>query len=814
MMEVSATGYRYLFPFELRTESLDITTGRLSMLSKYIHKILAAGCLFIPIFLLSATTSKAQTKQLHVWLKEITYLQNIPAAGLEEQRSGVAQIFSGVELWLKLYPGSSISLPSAPPQPWNAEQMSSLVADLRAAVESLLEHDLGRPFELGAMEVSVTAETSPLSPIVTSISHSEIRNLHTTDLTQSIPYLPGIGVDHNSASGRMGIMIRGFDTRQVGLYMDGIPLYVPFDGFADISRFLTSDVSEIDVAKGYSSPLLGPNGLGGAVNLVTRQPEKKLDADAVIGTGPGNRLESWLHLGSRWRRFFFQGGMDWLQTDYFPISGKFIANAMQSGSDRINSDRRDARYNGRMAWTPREQDQYVLSYSNQKADYGVPPYSGTDTQNNKPKFWRWPYWNKDFYYFNSSTSLGATDSIKFRAFYDRYRNSMTGYSDATYSNVASVAPYDDHSVGASADFSTRRLPRHSMGASFFLKDDIHKESGATYKGSDVSTQPWRTHHDRIISIGFQDIITVSSRIRATLGFSADLLNAVKAEDLKTTVSGSGKNALRTYSVEPFSCLGSDCQGHVWNYNPLASISYSISKRGSLFFSFAQKSHFPTLKDRYSYRYGKAIPNPTLKAEHARNWNLGYSHVVGLNTILRADLFRSDVYDAIQNAIIPAEYEDQCPAMPAGKCQQAVNIGKEVHQGVELAVRSNLISRLTVNMNYSFLKWTISGPANMLRAHPIRAPKHKIVGVANLILPREILLMATMRYESGTITTNDSGVIVPASKFATADLGLVVPLCVGMSMQTGIHNLFDRNYYYREGFPEPGRNWHFRIRYRF
>ncbi len=733
---------------------------------------------------------------------------------MEEQRAGVEQIFSGVELWLKLHPGSAVSLPSAPPRPWNAEQISSLVADLRVTVESLLKQDPGRPFELGAMEVSVMAEISPMSPIVTSINHSEIRNFHTSDLAQSLPYIPGIGVDHNSASGRMGIMLRGFDTRQVGLYMDGIPIYVPFDGFADISRFLTSDVSEIDVAKGYSSPLLGPNGLGGSVNLVTRQPEKKLDADAAIGTGAGNRLESWLHLGSRWHRFFFRGGMDWLQTDYFPISGKFASNAMQTGFDRINSDRRDTRYNGRLAWTPREQDQYVLSYSNQKADYGVPPYSGTDTQNNKPKFWRWPYWNKEFCYFNSNTDLGATDSLKFRAFYDRYRNNMTGYTDATYSDLASIAPLDDHSMGTSADFSTRRLSRHSMGTSFFLKDDIHKESGATYTSSEVLTEPWRTHHDRTISIGFQDIIRISSRIRATLGFSADLLNAIKAEDLKTTITGSGKNAVRTYSVEPFSCLGFDCPSHVWNYNPLASVSYSVSEMGTLFFSFAQKSHFPTLKDRYSYRYGKAIPNPSLKAEHVRSWNLGYSHVLGLNSMLRADLFRSDVYDAIQNAIIPAEYEDQCPAMPAGKCQQAVNIGKEVHQGVEFAVRSNPMSRLMVDASYSFLEWSISGPLNMLRAIPVRAPKHKIVGVANLILPREISLLATIRYESGTITTNDSGVIVPASKFATVDFGLIAPIYSGMSIQIGIHNLFDRNYYYQEGFPEPGRNWHFSIRYRF
>ena len=784
------------------------------MFSNSNYKISAAGSLFILIILTGTAALKAQSKQLYIWLDDLVYLQNTPAANLQEQQTGIDRIYSGVEAWLNLHPHSNVSLPSAPPQPWNGEQLQSMVADLRKAVQFLLEHDTGRAFELGAMEITVTAETSPLSPVISSLCHSEIGNLHATDVALSLPYLPGIGVDHNSASGRMGIMLRGFDSRQVGLFVDGMPTYVPYDGFADISRFLTGDLSEIDVAKGYSSPLLGPTGLGGAVNLVTRQPGKKLDAAAAIGAGSGNRLESLLHLGSRWRSFFVQGGMDWLQAANFPVSGKFVTNEMQPGYDRINSDRRDVRYNGRFAWTPRENDRYVLSYSNQKSDYGVPPYSGTDTENNKPKFWRWPYWKKEMYYFNSNTELGAADAVKFRAFYDRYRNNMTGFADSSYSSVSSIAPYNDYSAGASAEFTTRGLSRHLMSAMFFLKDDVHKESGITYSNDSALTQPWRTDHDRIISMGFQDIVTVSSRIRATLGFSADLLDAVKAEDLKTTFTGSGKNAVRTYSVVPFSCTDSDCPNRLWNYNPLASISYSISEMSSIFFSFARKSHFPTLKDRYSYRYGKAIPNPALRAEHTRNWSLGYSHIFGLNTILRADLFQSDVYDAVKNAIIPSEYEGQCPSMPTGKCQQAVNIGKEVHQGVELALRSNPVSQLTLDLNYSYLNWTVSGPPNMLKAYPVRAPKHKIVATATTALPREILLLATVRYESGTLTINDSGAIIPASRFATADVGLVVPLNAGMSAQTGIQNLFDRNYYYQEGFPEPGRNWHFSFHYRF
>jgi iron complex outermembrane receptor protein len=776
-------------------------------------------CLLIAFF--GAPKARAQIKQLNMWLDDLTSLQNSSDADLREQFDAVASIFSGIELWLKLHPKSGIEMPVAPQQPWSIDQTRSLVARLRRVVENILKQNPGQPFELGATEVIVTAEASPLSPVANSIDHTEIRNLYAEKVTQSIQYLPGTTVDHNSPRGQSGIMIRGFDTRQVGLYLDGIPIYVPYDGFADVNRFLTSDLGEIEVAKGYSSPLLGPNGLGGAVNLITRQPEKKLEADAALGTGSGNKLESWLHLGSRWQPFIVWGGVDWLQTDFFPISGKFALNSLQPDYHRVNSYQRDARYSGRFGWMPKPQDQYVFTYTTQRADYGVPPYGGKDPENNKPKYWQWPYWNKDSYYFNSHTGLGETSALKLRAFYDRYRNSMNGFTDGTYKSLASASPYDDYSAGASTVFTTRVLPRHAISTSFFFKDDTHKESGITYKNDSILTQPQRRHRDQLISIGIQDVLLISSRIRATVGFSADLLNPKKAQDLETIVVGSGKNATTTYSIAPFQCSGSSasasfssCLNHVWDYNPLASISYSLATTGTLFFAVAQKSHFPTLKDRYSYKNGRAIPNPALQPEHARNWSLGYSHVFTRNTIMRVDLFRSDVYDAIQNAIIPEQSENQCPSLAGGMCQQAVNVGKEAHQGAEIAVRSTPLSRLTLDMNYSYLHWTISGPPNMLGIQPTRAPKHKFIGIASMHLPHEALLLATVRYESGTITTNDVGSVVPASKFATADLELTVPIYAGMRLQTGVRNLFDRDYYFQEGFPQPGRTWHINMRYRF
>jgi outer membrane receptor protein involved in Fe transport len=139
--------------------------------------------------------------------------------------------------------------------------------------------------------------------------------------------------------------------------------------------------------------------------------------------------------------------------------------------------------------------------------------------------------------------------------------------------------------------------------------------------------------------------------------------------------------------------------------------------------------------------------------------------------------------------------------------------------VEFILRSNAFSHVTLDMNYSYLSRSITGPEAMPPVYPTGTPKHKIVSTANIMLPRDIFLTATARYESGNIgdfilDENSYVLPIPASKFATLDLGGIFPIYGGARLQIGVDNLFDRYYYYREGYPRTGRNWFFNMKYRF
>jgi len=83
------------------------------------------------------------------------------------------------------------------------------------------------------------------------------------------------------------VSIRGFDSREVPLFIDGIPVYVPYDGYVDLGRFTTADLAAIQVAKGFSSVAYGANTLGGAISRFSPLLEM-----ALLGQGkPVLRLQ-------------------------------------------------------------------------------------------------------------------------------------------------------------------------------------------------------------------------------------------------------------------------------------------------------------------------------------------------------------------------------------------------------------------------------------------------------------------------------------------------------------------------------------------
>lgn len=664
------------------------------------------------------------------------------------------------------------------PDPTSAAGRAALIeeaAALRAALEEQQRNLPGSVFQLARMEVNVTADLPQIST-ADSLDESEYRKRNLGVITDALELVPGVSVQRIGARNERGVFIRGFDIRQVPLYIDGIPVYVPYDGYVDMDRFLTYDVGEMEVSKGFSSPLYGPNALGGAINLITKAPSKPLTLDLGTGYGSGREVNGFGNAGVKWKDYWVQGGFAWLSSDTFPLSSDFRPVLLQSAGNRDNAYQRDYKSRIRFGWTPNSRDQYTFTYANQQGQKGNPPYAGTDPLV-RARFWQWPQWDKESYYFVGNKGLGEFTYLRARAYYDKFDNLLRSFDNACYCTQTTPrafnSPFDDDTYGTNLEFGTRAGQRQTVKSSLYFKDDTHREGNIG--------EPTRSFRDQSFSFGFEDTVRISGKASAIFGFSADHLRVRNAENF---VRG---------AVEPFP------RNDVWAFNPQAGLFYTLREATKLHLTFARKTRLPTMKDRYSYRMGLAIPNPDLLEERTNNWEAGLTHLLGRRTLLQANLFRSDVSNSVQRFYLQPNLF------------QFRNLGEARFLGGEVSVRGSLTPRSEIQANYTYLsRRNMTNPGLPM----IDTPRHRVYSTATYQLGSRIMLLADFGYEGGRIYQNEGGRFGRASNFGRVGLGATARLCRQAELQTGLHNALDRNYFLVDGYPEAGRTAYINLRYRF
>ncbi|MGB9605761.1 MAG: TonB-dependent receptor plug domain-containing protein, partial [Bryobacteraceae bacterium] len=612
---------------------------------------------------------------------------------------------------------------------------------------------------MGRIEIHVSAQ-APQIGVATTVDENAYRLRHAQTLAGALVPVAGITLDRIGQRNETGAFVRGFDVRQTPVYVDGIPVYVPYDGYLDLDRFLTAGISEIEIAKGFTSPLYGPNAIGGAINLISKEPAEALHGELGAGYGSGRAAEGFANLGLRRSRYWVQGSFSRLSSDSFPLSKDFRGGPTQPPGERVNAYREDSLVRARFAWTPSEGRQYSFTYANQKADKGQPPYAGLDPTV-RVRYWQWPQWDKQSYYLIASRALGARAYLRARLYRDQSQNVVQSFDDARYATQllrsSFTSRYDDATNGAMIELGAGLAARHTIKAATYLKDDRHREANVG--------EPWRNFHDLALSLGVEDTVRLTRRASLILGFSADRLANRRAEDW------------RQGRLAPFPSAALEAA------NAQAGLWYAVSESGRLHFSFARKTRLPTLKDRYSYRLGTSIPNPFLRAERAGNWEAGYSQLLGRCTMIETALFASWLGDTIDRFYVqPNVY-------------QLRNLGRTRHLGGELEVRSSLLSRVDLTANYTYLsRRNLSDPGSP----PVGTPRHRVYAALTGRVNSRWSGFADWYFESGRLNRNDAGRLMPVAAFAVAGAGGVVQLGKGLELRLGAGNLFDRNYWLVDG----------------
>ena len=640
--------------------------------------------------------------------------------------------------------------------------------------------DAASVFTLGEIEVSGKADDNK-NITIDRIDAEEIRDFNRNSVADAANLLPGVTASVSGGRSEQTLYVRGFDIKHVPLFLDGIPIYVPYDGYPDLARFKTFDLSEIIVSKGFTSVLYGPNTMGGAINMVSRRPEKTYEGNVGAGYSSGNTYNTYINAGSNQKTWYIQTGASYLNSDYFRLSDDFQPVKTEKGGQRDNSYQQDEKVNVKVGFTPNKDDEYAFSYIYQHGEKGTPPYAGTDPSVTA-RYWQWPYWDKQSYYFTSNTKFNDIGYIKSRIYYDTFKNSVFSYDDDTYTTIskkyAFKSNYDDYTDGASLELGTPLIPHNQLKLALHYKLDVHRE-----KNSD--TTPLLTFKDQTLSAGLEDTITFTDAIYAITGISYDTIKTLDAQNL----TSSGK-------ITDFPA------GTTSGVNPQLGFFYQPSKDSTIHVSAAQKTRLPTIKDRYSYKLGTAIPNPDLDPEKSTNYEIGYESKQIQNIYWKSTVFFNDVTDYILSVKVPD------PNNSGKTTLQNQNIGKVSLSGFESELSAYLFTSLQLGCNYTFTSAENKSDASEL----INIPQHKLVPYLKYTLFDRWSVLADAEFDSKRYSSTD-GVQV-ASGFTVANLKFGYDFGNGFLAETGVKNIFDKDYELQEGYPEAGRTLFANVRYSF
>ena len=613
-----------------------------------------------------------------------------------------------------------------------------------------------------------------------SIGSDQIRQFHRLTVSSALNLLPGITQSNVGPRNESMIYIRGFDLRQTPVFIDGVPVYVPYDGYVDLARFTTFNLSKIEVERGGASVLYGANTMGGVINLISSRPAHLLEVNGGAGWLTGGH-EEYINLGSKMNKFYMQVNLSRFERDYYNLPHSFKPTKTEDGGKRDNSYNDDWKYGFKLGFVPNKKNEYAIGYTHQEGTKGTPVYTGSDTLNSlykSPRYWQWPKWNKESIYFLSNSTLTPESYVKTRLFYDQFVNVLESFDNASYTTqtkpYAFTSYYNDYTFGGNVEYGHSLSSSNLAKTAFHFKQDVHREHNAG--------EPVRRMVDNTFSVGATDHHTFNEHWTIEGGAGFNYRQSVEAQNYNS----------QTKTITPFP---SNDNGAV---NVQAKLIHSFKADRTLTLTAGRMTRFATIKDRYSYKLGTALPNPDLHAENALNTALQYSDREIKNLQLEGSVFYSQIHDVIQN--VNNVYYD---SVKQQWLSQSQNKGRAAYYGAEASVTWHFATAFSSGLNYSFIKRkNLDNPT--LRFTDV--PEHKAIGWVQYAISR-LDFSLNGEYDASRYSTSYG---TRAPSFFLVHANAAFKATGWLRLQGGVNNIFDRNYMLTEGYPEQGRNYFVKI----
>jgi outer membrane cobalamin receptor len=468
----------------------------------------------------------------------------------------------------------------------------------RTAEKQKKEKEQEKPVRI-TEEIQVIGKAPREIPLatVTTIEATALEQRRPLDLSEAIKYAPGVMVTVGG-KGEYTLKLRGIDSGRIALLVDGIPIVEPYFGTFDLKTVSSGGIQSMQITKGPSSVLYGPNTLGGIVNVITRRPTSDPRVYVTLALGNQNTR------GGGADTAFQFGKVGVVASALYQDSNGFrYTDPSGVKQDRLLSDYQRFNLSGKVIYNPSSTSEIMINAGRYHSAYGIPP-----DLFGRARYWRFKDWDRTSVSAGGYASIGDKALVRFRGYYVNYYNVLDQYTNGSLTALSAESTYDNPIYGFFG------LGEISLATWNSLKASVYYEADKTRQQDDTPL-PWNSYKQNTFSAGIEDHVSVLDDWKLILGVSLDSLHKF--------VGG------RTNKV-----------------NPLVGVKYSPTDALDIHVSYATKSKFPSMRSLYSSSSG----NPDLRSEFGRSFEFSATYNKGF--FLTGSFFLNALRDFINTVRLP------------------------------------------------------------------------------------------------------------------------------------------------------------------
>lgn len=615
------------------------------------------------------------------------------------------------------------------------------------------------PFFFGEIVV-VDEDENPSSGTLDLIDSETIRRTGAVTVGEALALLPGVSM---SVGGRaeQKIWVRGYEQSNVLVLVDGVPVSDPYYGDLDLGQLPVFDVSRISVTRGAASPLYGPNGLAGVVNITT-----------MAGDGPPSIFGDLRLTGER--TVLVHGGagggsddVDWYfgigaeTSDGWPLSSGFEPTDFEGGGTRANSDHRRATAMGRVSWRVADRGTLHASLRFIDAEKGIPFH--TTNPVGFIKFSRFSKWRQATLAAGYEHN-GEKVHLRAQLYGHGFDNTLDVFADPELEALRLSSAFDDRVYGAYGVGEWSLGRGHVLGAAVHARQDRHRK---TEQYPDGSEDPNERYIAWTWSISAEDRWQIDDRTRLVSSLAVEGLSVDEAMSLRGDGNGPAlidddlsSDALLSPQIEVQRVLSSKWTGSIALYH---------------------RGRFPTMRQLY----GTEPPNPDLEPQKTTGIDLGVDFAAASAVTVRTTIFANRVTDMITRQ---------------GRDFPYLNQDEARIRGVELRVHGS-VDVLDYSASWTGLDHRFTSSSEGFDEIPY-VPNHQVELMGTVDLGDRFELRGVWRY-TGERVAYDRADKIELDGFSILDLGAAGRLGpVELSLQ--LDNVLDADVEMEPGYPLPGR----------